>query len=73
MTSHGEYVHEKLLHIQTGNGYVSRFKKWRHHSMALRLNGVAAKYPPNDLGWRRALEKSAAPITAEHCLLAAIG
>ena len=42
IASHGEHVHEKVLHIQTINAYVSRFKKWLD-----RFNGVATKYLPN--------------------------
>ena len=68
IASHGEHVHEKVLHIQTVNSYVSRFKKW----MA-RFNGVATKYLPNYLGWRLMLEKPRVYLTPEHCLAAAIG
>jgi transposase-like protein len=68
LASHGEHVHEKVLHIQTVNSYVSRFKKWLDH-----FNGVATKYLPNYLGWRRALEKSGGSIAPEHYLVAAIG
>jgi hypothetical protein len=68
IASHGEHVHEKVLHIQTVNAYVSRFKKWLD-----RFNGVATKYLPNYLGWRRAMEKTGAAMTPERCLFAAIG
>ncbi len=68
LASHGEHVHEKVLHIQTVNSYISRFKKWLD-----RFNGVATKYLPNYLGWRRMLDKSAAVLTPERCLVAAIG
>jgi transposase-like protein len=57
IASHGEHVHEKVLHIQTVNSYMSRFKKWLD-----RFNGVATKYLPNYLGWRQALEKSGASL-----------
>jgi hypothetical protein len=57
IASHHEHVHEKVLHIQTVNAYVSRFKKWLD-----RFNGVATKYLPNYLGWRQALEKSDVPL-----------
>jgi transposase-like protein len=67
IASRGEHVHEKVLHIQNVNGYVSRFKKW-----LARFNGVATKYLQNYLGWCRMLEKSAAPLTPEGCLAAAI-
>jgi transposase-like protein len=68
LASHGEHVHEKVLHIQTVNSYISRFKKWLD-----RFNGVATKYLPNYLGWRRMLEKSGASLAPEHCLVGAIG
>lgn len=68
LASQGEHVHEKVLHIQTVNSYISRFKKWLD-----RFNGVATKYLSNYLGWRRMLEKSAATLTPEYCMLAAIG
>jgi transposase-like protein len=68
IASHGEHVHEKVLHIQTVNSYISRLKKW----MA-RFNGVATKYLANYLGWRLMLEKPGVYITPEHCLVAAIG
>jgi hypothetical protein len=67
IASRGEHVHEKVLHIQNVNGYVSRFKKW-----LARFNGVATKYLQNYLGWRRMLEKSAGALTPEACLAAAI-
>lgn len=67
IASRGEHVHEKVLHIQNVNGYVSRFKKW-----LARFNGVATKYLQNYLGWCRMLEKSPVPLTQEDCLAAAI-
>jgi hypothetical protein len=57
-------VHEKVLHIQTVNGYVSRFKKWLDC-----FDGVATKYLPIYLGWRHAPENSGAQLT----LAAAMG
>ncbi len=45
LASHGEHMHEKVLHIQNVNSYVSRFKKWLD-----RFNGVATKYLQNYLG-----------------------
>lgn len=68
IASHGEHVHEKVLHIQTVNSYVSRLKKW-----LARFNGVATKYLQNYLGWRLMLEKPSVYVTPEHCLVAAIG
>jgi transposase-like protein len=67
IASQGEHVHEKVLHIQTVNSYMSRLKKW-----LARFNGVATKYLPNYLGWRLMLEKPSVYVTPEHCLVAAI-
>lgn len=41
----------KEFHIQNVNAYISRLKKWLG-----RFNGVATKYLPNYLGWRRLFE-----------------
>ena len=65
---HGEHVHEKVLHIQNVNSYMSRFKAWIRS-----FNGVATKYLQNYLGWRRMLEKSGGKLSPENCLAAAIG
>jgi hypothetical protein len=68
IASQGEHVHEKVLHIQTVNSYMSRLKKW-----LARFNGVATKYLPNYLGWRLMLEKPSVYVTPEHSQVAAIG
>lgn len=47
----GERV-KGAFHIQNVNAYHSRFKGWLH-----RFHGVATKYLPNYLGWRRSLEQ----------------
>ena len=39
-------------HVQNVNAYHSRFKQWIEH-----FHGVATKYLPNYLGWRRAFEQ----------------
>jgi hypothetical protein len=67
IASKGEHVHEKVLHIQNVNSYMSGLKKW-----LARFNGVATKYLQNYLGWRRMLEKSGGKLTPENCLTAAI-
>lgn len=54
-------------HIQNVNAYDSRLKKWIR-----RFNGVATKYLPNYLGWRRLLERYREEITPELCLREAV-
>ena len=54
------------FHIQNVNAYDSRLR-WMQ-----RFHGVATKYLPHYLGWRRLLERYAAGITAELCLLEAV-
>jgi hypothetical protein len=55
-------VHEKVLHVQNVNATVSRLKKW-----LARFNGVASKYLPNYLAWRRRLETGKIPFAAALC------
>lgn len=55
-------------HLQNVNGYQSRFKLW----MA-RFKGVASKYLPSYLGWRRMIERDGGALTPRHCLAGAIG
>ena len=38
-----------------------------------RFHGVATRYLPNYLGWRRMLERYSAAITPERCLQEALG
>lgn len=63
----GEHVHEKVLHVQNVNAYGRRFKQWLD-----RFNGVATKYLPSYLGWRRWLEKGGASIHPQTTLAAAL-
>ena len=56
-----------VFHIQNVNAYHSRLKTWMR-----RFNGVATKYLPNYLGWRRMFEREGDNITAQRCLLAAL-
>ena len=56
-----------VFHIQNVNAYQSRLKTWMR-----RFNGVATKYLPNYLGWRRLFEREGDNITAQRCLLAAL-
>ncbi len=68
IASKGEHVHEKVLHVQNVNAYGRRFKQWLD-----RFNGVATKYLPSYLGWRRWLEKDEASITPQTALASALG
>ena len=54
-------------HVQNVNAYHSRFKWWLE-----RFHGVATKYLPNYLGWRRAFEQHRL-LTPEMLLSAALG
>ena len=56
--SAGIRVIDHAFHIQNVNAYHSRLKGW----MA-RFHGVATKYLPNYLGWRRCLERFATTPT----------
>jgi len=68
IASQDEHVHEKVLHIQHVNSYVSGLKKW-----LARFNGVATKYLQTYLGWRRMLDKTGTSLTRQGCLAAALG
>lgn len=65
ISSRGEHVYEGF-HIQNVNGYTSRFKGWLRP-----FNGVASKYLPSYLGWRRSIERDGERFTPERCLQAA--
>jgi transposase-like protein len=54
-------------HVQNVNAYHSRFKQWLG-----RFHGVATRYLPNYLGWRRTFEQHR-QITSEMLLNAALG
>lgn len=66
IASRGEHVYEGF-HIQNVNGYTSRLKGW----MA-RFNGVASRYLPSYLGWRRAIDRFGGTLTPERYLQAAV-
>ena len=68
IASRGEHVHEKVLHLQNVNSYASRFKGW-----LAPFKGVASRYLPSYLAWRRLLEKSGDAFAAGPCLVNAIG
>ena len=67
IASNESRVINKVYHIQNVNAYDGRLKGWMR-----RFNGVATKYLPNYLGWRRCLEKqrnSIASVTYLSCAL----
>jgi transposase-like protein len=53
--------------FQNVNAYHGRLKGWMG-----RFNGVATRYLPNYLGWRRTLERTAEPSASRTWLLAAV-
>jgi transposase-like protein len=64
----GERVIDNVFHIQNVNAYHSRLKNWMR-----RFCGVATKYLPNYLGWRRALDRHSEDIPPDRILAMAIG
>lgn len=56
-----------VYHIQNVNAYTSRLKDWMRP-----FKGVATKYLPNYLGWRRMVDMKKPPLSAEACLAAAL-
>ena len=56
--SAGIRVIDHAFHIQNVNAYHGRLKGWM-----FRFHGVATKYLPNYLGWRRCLERFATTLT----------
>lgn len=66
--SAGIRVQDHAFHIQNVNAYDSRLKGWMS-----RFKGVATKYLPNYLGWRRCIEKFDALLTPQLMLGQALG
>lgn len=66
--SAGEHVRQRVFHIPHVNAYDSRLKSWMQ-----RFHGVATRYLPNYLGWRRLLERFNNSLTPEIFLRHAIG
>jgi transposase-like protein len=62
----GVRVRDGAFHVQNVNAYHGRLKGWMG-----RFNGVATRYLPNYLGWRRTLERAAEPSASRTWLLAA--
>ncbi len=66
--SAGEHVRQRVFHIQHVNAYDSRLKGWMR-----RFHGVATKYLPSYLGWRRLIERSGPNLSPELLLRHGIG
>jgi len=64
----GIRVVDHAFHIQNVNAYDSRLKGWMAH-----FHGVATKYLPTYLGWRRCLERFADRLTPSLFLTQALG
>jgi transposase-like protein len=62
----GVRVRDGAFHVQNVNAYHGRLKGWMG-----RFNGVATRYLPNYLGWRRTLERAAEPSASRTWLPAA--
>jgi transposase-like protein len=62
----GVRVRGGAFHVQNVNAYHGRLKGWM-----VRFNGVATRYLPNYLGWRRTLERAPEPSASKTWLLAA--
>jgi transposase-like protein len=62
----GVRVRDGAFHIQNVNAYHGRLKGWMG-----RFNGVATRYLPTYLGWRRTLERAPDPSASRTWLLAA--
>ena len=62
----GIRVRDGAFHVQNVNAYHGRLKGWMG-----RFNGVATRYLPNYLGWRRTLERAPEPSASRTWLLAA--
>ncbi|MDZ7761783.1 MAG: IS1595 family transposase [Desulfovermiculus sp.] len=65
-----KHVHEQnpVFHIQNVNAYHSRLKEW-----IKRFHGVATKYLPNYLGWRRMFERPNTVLSSTAWVQAAVG
>lgn len=67
VASRGERVYEGL-HIQNVNAYQSLLKDWMRA-----FKGVASKYLPSYLGWRRSIERNVDRLTPHHLIAEALG
>lgn len=60
----GEHVRQGVFHIQNVNAYDSRLKGWMAH-----FRGVATRYLPSYLGWRRLIERMDSAINPAAILM----
>lgn len=67
VATRGERVYEGF-HIQNVNAYQSRLKDWMRA-----FKGVASKYLPSYLGWRRSIERDGHRHTPRHLFAEALG
>ena len=56
--SAGERTRGRTMHLQNVNGYHSRLKEWIRP-----FHGVSTRWLPNDLGWRRMLDRKGKALT----------
>ena len=64
----GIRVVARVYHVQNVNAYDSRLKNWMH-----RFHGVATRYLPSYLGWRRILDVTKETLTLTDILRAVLG
>lgn len=64
--SNGERTFDSY-HIQNVNAYISRLRGWMRP-----FRGVATKYLPSYLGWRRLIDREGENLSAERCLMQAL-
>jgi len=64
----GIRVVAKVYHVQNVNAYDSRLKEWMR-----RFHGIATRYLPNYLGWRRMIDQYRDLLSPRTIVLAALG
>ncbi len=66
--SAGIRVVANVYHVQNVNAYDSRLKEWMRH-----FHGVATRFLPSYLGWRRMIDRAHGTLSARSVLSAALG
>ena len=66
VASKGEHVWQGY-HVQNVNAYTRNLKTWM-----VRFRGVATRYLPSYLGWRRMIDRDGDDASAAHYILAAV-